>query len=400
MAVTIESTPQDYNTINNPTVFTFSSTNTTQDAFSFYVELKINYAVHSYHQIFAESGNVGKFDCSQILRTVLDSTLAPDGSLKVPISNAVLTYSIRVREKYGTPPTLQGSWYSSSTVNGYNGALRHTDWIDYDFREYDHTTQVDYPFKCLTLFPRAESYFCGMSESAFLGVICTDTSLDIKAKIYDVNDVLLASDTTAITMSEDFFLFDVSPQSLIDNTSIVLADFTGSYYYTIQFDADGGGVYNGRGEVFRIYIDNECTQYTSRRLHWLNKFGVFDSYTFNKYSETNTAVKFNRYEKDKGAWGTSDAWEYNRSNGQNTSNVKTSKDTMTLNSDWIKQDKQNWLMRSLLESPKVYLEISQGVFEPVIVATNKLTEKQRIREGLINEQIVIERTYNFTSQLN
>jgi hypothetical protein len=56
-------------------------------------------------------------------------------------------------------------------------------------------------------------------------------------------------------------------------------------------------------------------------------------------------------------------------------------------------------MRSLLESPSVYLEISQGVFEPVTISTKKYKLKQRIKEGLIQEVISINRTYTYTSQL-
>ena len=73
---------------------------------------------------------------------------------------------------------------------------------------------------------------------------------------------------------------------------------------------------------------------------------------------------------------------------------------MRINTDWIKEEKHNWLMRSLLESPSVYLEISQGVFEPVRVSTNKYTLKQKIKEGLIQEELTLSRTYSYQSQLS
>jgi hypothetical protein len=132
----------------------------------------------------------------------------------------------------------------------------------------------------------------------------------------------------------------------------------------------------------------------------LNKFGVWDSYTFTKYSEETTDVQSKSYQKERGQWNSSNEFEYLVENGERLNHAKTSVDKMRLHSDWIKQDKQNWLMKSLTESPKVYLETSSGVFEPVKVTTSKFKLKQRIREGLINETIDIERTYTYKSQLN
>jgi len=133
---------------------------------------------------------------------------------------------------------------------------------------------------------------------------------------------------------------------------------------------------------------------------WLNKYGAFDAYTFTKYSEESTEVKFSRYTKNPGVWNTSNSFEYDRGNGANSVTAKTSKDTLTLNSNWIKEGKQNWLVESLIESPLVLLEISHNVFEPVIVQTGRFIKKQGIKDGLLQEQIVLERTYSYKSQLN
>jgi len=400
MSVTIETEPQNFSFTSNPCVFTFSTTNSAQDAFSFYIELTVNGSVHSYHQVFTESSNYGKFDCSEVLRTIVSSDLVPSGAYQVPYTNAICTYSIRVREKYGDPPALTGSWYASNTVKAINGALRHTDWIDYDYTDYDVTTQVDKTFLMLTDFPRSETYWCGLTESMFVGAICSDTTADIVVKLYDVNDSAINADTTAITIpTNDFFVFDVSPTSIIANTTIISGDFDSCYYYEVHISATGGGAYTGNSELFRIYIDNECSQYTSRRLHWLNKFGVWDSYSFILYSEESTRIQSSDYIREKGAWDSSNDWVYNKSQGQNRSYTKTSTDVMKLNSDWIKQDKQQWLVQSLIESPIVYLEDSYNVFEPVVVNEKSFKKKQRIREGLIREELTISRTYTYTSQL-
>ncbi len=402
MGVTIQTEPSDWNPANNPCVFTFSSTNTGQANFSMIVELTVNGTVHSFHQVFPESSNYAKFDASEVLRSIVYSDIVTDGTFVGLYSDAVATYSIRVREKYGTPPTEQGSWTSASTtLNVLNASLRHQDWISYDYTDYDVTTQVNKTFLMLTEFPRTESYYCGMTESVFLGHICSDTSTTVRPRLYDVNDTLIASDNVGITIpSSDLIMIDASPQTIIDNSTITSADFDSAYYYTVQGRATGGGAYSGGSEEFKIYIDRECTQYTTRRLHWLNKFGMWDSYTFNKYSEEQSEVKTSGYESERGIWNDSNQWTYPQYAGQRKSYAKTSVDTMTLNSDWIKESKYQWLVRSLYESPVVYMEVSQGVFEEVKILNSSYTLKQRIRHGLLQEVVRLERTYSYTSQLN
>jgi hypothetical protein len=72
-----------------------------------------------------------------------------------------------------------------------------------------------------------------------------------------------------------------------------------------------------------------------------------------------------------------------------------------LNSDWINQDIQQWLVKSLYDSPLVYLERENGTeFEPVKVTNSNYTLKQRRRDGLIQETVNIDRTFTYRSQLN
>lgn len=401
MAITIETTPANYLPATNPVVWEFSSTNYTQTAFSFYVELTINGSVHSYHDIYPEVTGRGKFMCDEILRSYVNSTLNTTGSLVVPYDNAVASYSIRVREKYGTPPSLQGSWTAGSTRYAFNGALRHQDWINYDYTNYDATTSSATTAQWLTSFPSGQNYFCGLSESCFASILCTDTSMNLLVKLYDVTGSLINSATATVTLpTYDYILFDISPTSIYTNTTISVGDFNTCYYYTIQADATGGGGNSGLSELFTVYLDTECSQYTSRRLIWLDKLGSFESYSFTKYSEESTSVTFNKYQRNPGRWNASNEWSYNRQNGANFIQSKQTKDTLLVNSDWIKEAKQNWLVQSLLESPLVYLEISYGVYEPVTVQSSSFKKKQRIKERLIQEQFTVERTYNYNSQLN
>jgi hypothetical protein len=164
--------------------------------------------------------------------------------------------------------------------------------------------------------------------------------------------------------------------------------------------AQTGGSYSGSGEVFRVYMDRECKRYETRRLHWLNKYGVWDSFTFSLVSTDSSTVQSYGYQREKGVWKDT-SYTYPLYQGEKVDFAKTSADQLLLNSDWIYESVQQWLVSSLMESPSVYLEVEDGTaFEPVKVTNTSYQLKTRRRDGLIQEQITLERTYTYRSQLN
>jgi hypothetical protein len=134
-------------------------------------------------------------------------------------------------------------------------------------------------------------------------------------------------------------------------------------------------------------------------LHWLNKFGVWDSFTFTLVSTESTKVAGSTYERESGVWNLTN-YTYPLYQGEITTFSKRAEDTMVLNSDWIYEDVQQWLVRELYESPNVYLESSTGDFEPVNITNQGYDLKQSRKDGLIMETIEIKKTYSYNSQLN
>ena len=399
MAITIYDEPQKYSTAGNPLVFTFSSDETAQPNFSFIVEVYVNGSLHSTHQVFRQFNTLSKFDCSGIMASTLSSPLIVDGTLTTFYDSAINEYYIIVYEKYGTTPTTQDD-ATSSTLYAFNGSLRHPDWIDFDYQNYNaDTNNSTSPRLFLTSWPRAKRYYCGLEERVFLGIICDDTGMNLRVRIYNSSGSQIATDLVSVTLS-NFIVFDASPSTIIANTSITQGNFDAAAYYTIEARPTGGGAYSGASEAFRIDIDLECHRYETKRLHWLNKFGMWDSFTFTLVSVDSTAVESYGYQREKGVWDNT-SYTYPRYQGENVTFAKRATDQLILNSDWISQEVQQWLVRSLYESPVVYLEQENGTeFEPVNITNSSYQFKTRRRDGLIQEQITIERTYSYTSQLN
>ena len=400
MAVTIYDEPQLIAPAGNPLVFTFSSNQTAQPNFSFVVELYIDGTLRLTQEVFRQFNTLGRIDVSEAVQSTLTSPLVVDGTLTTFYDTAINEYYIIVYEKYGTTPTIQAN-DTSSTRYGFNAALRHQDWINFDYLDYDASTNnlLTPGTLLLTSFPRAKKYFCGLDERIFLGSLCTDTSVNVRFRLKDITGATIANVLTSITLSQ-LLVVDASPQTIIANTSVTQANFDDAAYYEVIIRGTGAGVQNGSSETFVIWIDTECKRYETRRLHWLNKFGVWDSFTFSLVSIDSTTVQSYSYQREKGVWdGTS--YTYPLYQGEKVDFAKTASDQLTLNSDWINQDVQQWLVRELLESPSVYLEVDNGTdFEPVKVTNTNYQLKTRRRDGLIQEQITIERTYTYRSQLN
>lgn len=401
MAVTIYDEPQLISPAGNPLMFTFSSDETGQDNFSFIIEVYVNSALHSTHQVFRQFGTLSKFDCSGILASTLSSPLIVDGTLTTFYDSAINEYEIIVYEKYGDPAITQAS-ASSSTRYAFNGSLRHQDWIDFDYQDYNSLGgSPNIPVLFLSYWPRDKKFFCGLTERVFLGIFCTDTNIYARARVYDINNNLLDGDIISATLN-DLTVFDVSPSTIVANSTITQGTFDSAAYYTIETMELGimPPTFNVTSEAFRIDIDTECKRYETRRLHWLNKFGVWDSFTFSLVSIDSSTVQSYGYQREKGIWDNT-SYTYPLYQGEKTTFAKTASDQLVLNSDFIKQEVQQWLVRGLYESPVVYLEVEDGTeFEPVNVTNSSYQFKTRRRDGLIQEQITIERTYTYTSQLN
>jgi hypothetical protein len=399
MAITIQQQPQLFSTAGNPVVWTFESDQTAQPNFCYIVELYVFGTLYSTHQVFPQFGILSRFNASEAFKSFLSSPLIVNGTLTTDYNTAITNAWIVVSEKYGTPPVI-GASTTTATMKPFNAALRHPDFINWNYQDYnvDSNNPLTPGVLFLTSWPRARKYFCGLTENIFLGFISNDTSFNVRFRLKDAAGGTIANVLTALTLN-DLTVIDCSPATIIANTSITALDFAAAAYYEVIARGTGTGINNGSSETFQIYIDNECHRYPTRRLHWLNKFGVWDSFTFTLVSTESTKVAGSTYERESGIW-TGTNYIYPLYQGEMTTYSKRAEDTMVLNSDWIYEDVQQWLVRELYESPNVYLEASTGAFEPVNITNQGYDLKQSRKDGLIMETVEIKKTYSYNSQLN
>ena len=394
MAVTINQEPQLISPVGNYLTFTFDSDQTAQANFSFYVEVYINSSFHSAHTIFPENSANARIDVSGILRTFVSSNI-PSSSIEEDYSNALTEYAIIVYERYGTPPINQAS-ATSTTLKIFNGSLRYPEFVNWDYTLYDPATTQDTLF--LTEFPRTEKRYVRYKENLYLGSFISIPipagTYSVYIELYDIAGNTITSDSYFPSFSTDFILINIAPQIIVGNTIITQNDFDQCYRYSVNIDY--AGVSSTEGYI--IYMDQDCTRYDPVRLLWLNKYGVWDSFTFKLLSQESTDITSSRYEGEPGTWDGS-AYKYTLSKGMNRTYHKHAVDKLLINSDWMKEVVQNWLVRELFESPVVYIQQSDGSVELVNVTNANYLLKQRRKDGLIQEQILLEKTYISNSQL-
>lgn len=393
MAITIYDEPQLIAPAGNPFVFTFSSNQTAQPNFSFVVEVYLDAQLRLTQEVFRQFNTLGRIDVSEAVQSVLSN---PPISTDIETPVTMPTVSITVYEKYGTPPAvIIASSTNSSGISAFNAALEYPQWIAFDYQDYDLNFTNDALF--LTYFPRSKRALCGNDENFYLGYYNSQgTSLEMIVALKDISGSTIISDSYSVG-TDEYNILNVGPQVIIANTTITQNNFDTCYYYEIYLRDIPTTI---KTEVFKIYMDTECKRYDTYRLHWLNKFGSFDSFTFSLVSTEAANVQSYGYQRDPGVWdGTS--YTYPLYAGQAINFAKTKTETLTLNSDWINQEIQQWLVKSLYDSPLVYLERENGTeFEPVKVTNSNYTLKQRRRDGLIQETVNIDRTFTYRSQLN
>jgi len=397
MAVTIIQEPDTYTPACNPIVWTFDSDQTAQPNFSFYVELYIYGNLHSAHQVFPELGAVGKFDASQILRAIT-TTPVIDTPIVQDFGTAMQFVYIDVYEKYGTPPALAAS-DTSLIRRVFNGSLKYRDFVSWNSDLYD-VKEIDGAL-FTTSFPRTEKAYARYYDNYFLGLFGKRFVLGdvwtLYAELYDINGNSI--DSGAINIGyERYWELNVGPESLVNNTGILQANWDLCHYYEVVVEFTDGSVINYT-EYFRIYYDQECIRYTPMRLYWLNKFGVYDQYSFDLLSQSSANVTANNYQRQLGQWQAGGYYVFPTTAPQMQHYSKRAVEQMILNSNWIKQEVQHWLVEELYESPRVYL-YENGSFYPVMVTNPNYVKKLRRKDGLIQELVQLDKTYEYISQLN
>jgi hypothetical protein len=370
MAITILSSPgamAAYNQI----PYTVSSNMTSQPNFNFIVDVneiggtnnplaRLKYPVQpSSTQLTFDVGSVLKNYVSFDFGNALAARIAAN-------TKSRLNYFVQFRELYDVSgvPTLSGVLASVPTSPNSSNFKLATNAI-FDFEDYSPNAYLN----------------CNVSGFGFLNAdLAEPEKIELSQNriltFFDPNRVVnrlkitangIGPITTSITLPPNEYLFNIN---------------AGKYLYDLS-----GSIPNGSLIIVQALSNDtilatksfqtgeNCSQYETIRLHWMNKLGGFEAFNFNK----NT---INAMTIDRKQFKAPLPIGYSQSDRLKTNYNTTINDKITINSDWISEE-QSALFEQLATSPIIYLERSATDF----VAVNILNSEYEIKNYLTDRKL-------------
>jgi len=311
-------------------------------------------------------------------------------------------YVLKVGEEYGdTVVEYPNLWLSSSVDNYFscNADLSREDYLDWDIGDYALESVSDL---FLTNAPRPQSI--ELNQLAWVYMLQKNIANDpnkLQVITYDsAGSVIATTNFTSgySTSSGDFthLSFGVGTYQLNNSSAGTLIDSNTSYY-TVQMLYDS----TARSEVMRFNIVSGSCKYDTKRIHFLNKLGGYDSFNFSLVSKNNYNIERAEYTKNRFEFATRTAGDYNFYNSSTNAFYdytlqsrgksvfwQTVGETLKVTSDWITEEEATWLLE-LFTSRDIYLEADNGLVAMNIKATSYETKKKE-NEKLFNIEVEFE----------
>lgn len=323
MAITIETQPStDYlYPAYNPIQYLVDSNKTSEDNFKVYAYVyrdpsSDNELIATRRMPIRPGTTNVYFDASKAIQDYLADSLSSAYLANDYIgaeSGMWDEFRVVFREYYGNPPLLYMSGSGqTNTIVAYNGSVKYTEWLDPNLSSatsypnwkvvYDYNTGNSTGNPFLTSW---DNYHTGGTDGPVTVTGLDSTSNFVPLQVGQKmtlrwrrdNPTSLNSVMYVIALDEDFSENhkDTVSSSTDDEQGISVMqigtdelDAMSGLSFTINTDdkylafcLSGGG--GGRGSCFLLYelIHDPCDKYTNYEIHWLNRFGGFDSYVFN-----------------------------------------------------------------------------------------------------------------------
>lgn len=296
--------------------------------------------------------------------TVDSETMQFTGSYITGLNSLTLNFTSAGESKF---LVLKEPDYSPVKTQWYNTSFNYGTFPDSVFREY---TEIDG-------FRYYVSRTSVVLDSSSFVVVFSNSSPDLVA-----SETVTGSMEVIVTPSaaHNLQILNVSPGLLNQLTPGFINDNVN--YYTVQV---------GATSIYRFNMVCE-PRHTIYRLHFMNRFGGFESRNFTKVSRKSLAITKKDFGKLPYTIDSNGLVKYFNSNNvyNETSAVYASQynEKLTLNTDILTDGEYAWLA-DLVVSPLIYIE-SGEYFVPVLITSNNYEVKKQINDKLTNLTIDIE----------
>lgn len=325
---------------------------------------------------------IGVFNIGNVIRNYLFAYFAPTANnlraQQVGENYFYVNVICRFGEEYGN------TTFSNIIIDDQRTYFNH-----YNGRLIGQSTILgDYLDKVLSLRPYATPVYRSTSFCFIPFFPTDDTTINLIIKSYNssglVNTTTQPFTPTALS-SNEMQLFNVSPAAINAASPGFISNFID--YYTVEFNTTN----IVDDSIYRFNLVCEA-KYEVHALHFLNRFGGFESKDFTKVSRQKADIE----KKDFGssAYSINDVGvpEYYNAAKVYRETISTYasgwKDKMTLNTDLLPDTEYVWL-EELVKSPLVYLQIGD-YFYPVKITDSSYELKKVVNDDLTNLTLNIE----------
>jgi len=402
----------------NPMVIAAVSNATAQDNFEYIFDISITGQTFAGGATFIRlkapadpTYGSGFCNLSPIVQRYLTSDIGNDIYGFQQASNSIKEVVVQFGELYGvgsgvTAYTNQNSY----TFYAFNGSIPALAWRNaYTSADYAANTFAT-PVNLLTNSPSSGSI--RTSEDAWIDIISQTSGAvkyaEIKISsnggsdryITVVNPNYHNTSTVANRMlrfPSGFNLNSIAAGSIMYGESqpilSALAGATATEYEIFFKDSS----FRRISDSFYYKISDLCTPHTIYRLHFKNKFGAFDSFSFIRASQVSTDINRKSYEKTIGEPKSATSYTYNNTDRFQSNYHTQHKHTIKLNSDWINEDQSVWL-EELLTSPEIYHDDDTHGLVPVNIVETNYVQRQAKTDKIFNLSVSIQYSFSETRQ--
>lgn len=396
MALSLLYNPGDYFSAHGDLIFTlledtkpFSSS--LYPAYKYICDVYIDGALVARLKAFPRPDDkIGVFNIGNVVRNYLAIGFAPAPAniraQKVGENNFYVNVICRFGEEYGFVT------YSNLIVDSQRSYFNH-----YNRRVIgEFTTLSSYLDKVLSVRPYATPVYRSTAFCFIPFLPTDDTTINLIIKSYS-GGTLVDTTTqpfmpTALSSNEQQ-LFNVSPAAI----NAAVPGFISSFitFYTVEFNTTNitdDSIYR-----FNLVCEPKFEVYT---IHFLNRFGGFESKDFTKVSRRRIEIEKKDYGSSAYAITALGQPEYFNSQKvyRETRSVYagTWKDKLVLNSDLLTDTEYAWL-EDLILSPLAYVQVDD-YFYPLKITDNNYEPKKNVNDDLTNLTINIEYGDRFNTQ--
>lgn len=401
MAITILQNPEDYAPAYNEINYLVSSDKTAQANFKYVCDIYITgVSSPAYHRIKASQDpttGYGVFDVHRILENFLTSDIDKSTYGFQKNTNSYVKYQCKFGEEFGlssSGTTVYADLTVATARFAYNGIFDFLDLQDYaatDWLMLDSTRQFLTSLKSKRVRSDMDSWAHFMisqsNVSGILRVVATSTSGGTTT-----TDITNAYNGMA-TDDEKFVRVSVGPRNLnliasgdiFSGSQPIIPTDTASYTVKMMF-----GI-NTTSETLTFTIDDACTKNDVYIIHWLNKYGGFDSFAFIRASKQTESIQRTKYKKPTGAISGA-TFGYNKSDRQEINFDTRIKDKVEVLSDWITDAESVWL-EELVTSPQVYVDDATHGLVAINIIDTQYEKKKVENLKTFNLRLTFEYSY-------